>query len=181
MKLLRRTQFGNPILRTPTHRLSQDEILSPEIQGLIKNMYHTVDHKNYGVGLAAPQVGRSVAIAVIAIKPTPTRPDLVPQKLTIINPEVISSSSVKKSMWEACISFGGTSNTPYAQAVRHTQIRLRWHNESGHTQEADFDGFMAQVIQHEVDHLNGILFVDRVEDTHTFMTLSEYKNMRKNT
>jgi peptide deformylase len=72
MQLLKLTRFGNPILREPTRRLSNSEIKSAQIQSLIRDIRHTNGLKKYGVGLAAPQVGESVALSVIGIKPTPT-------------------------------------------------------------------------------------------------------------
>jgi peptide deformylase len=67
MKILRRTQFGNSILRQKAHKLSEDEILSKEIQELIANMRYTLKNRNYGIGIAAPQVGKSLALSIIEI------------------------------------------------------------------------------------------------------------------
>jgi peptide deformylase len=173
-KLLRKTEFGNPILGTAARVLSADEIQSSKIQELIQNMYYTLEHRKYGVGIAAPQVGQGIALSAIDTKPTPTRPDLVRQKLIIINPEIVKTYGQKVEEWEGCIS--GTEL--YAKVPRYKKIRLRWHDEQARVQERDFDGFMAHVIQHEVDHLHGILFVDKVEDTKSYMTFKEYKKMR---
>lgn len=174
-KILRRTEFGNPILRTISRRLSDEEIRSNNIQQLIEDMYYTLEHRKYGVGIAAPQVGRNLAISTIDTKPTPTRPDLVRQQLTIINPEIIKTYGDKIEEWEGCIS--GTEL--YAKVPRYKRVRLRWHDEQAHVHEQDFDGFLAHAIQHEVDHLNGILFVDKVEDTKSYKTFKEYMKMRK--
>jgi peptide deformylase len=173
-KILRRTEFGNPVLRRTTNRLSKEEILSAATQQLIENMYYTLELKKYGVGLAATQVGQSLAVSVIDTKPTPTRPELKRQKLTIINPEIMKLMGKKTAMWEGCIS----GSKLYAKVPRHTKIRLKWQDEKARTHEQDFDGFLAHVIQHEVDHLNGTLFVDRVKDTTSYMTFNEYKKMK---
>lgn len=175
LKLLRRTQFGNPVLRAKTRQLTSQEILSPTTQELIKNIHYTLEKRKYGVGLAAPQVGEAVALSVIAIKPTPTRPELVKEGLVIINPVITETYGQKISQWEGCIS--GTEI--YAQVPRYKKIRLQWLDQKSQKHERDFEGFIAQVIQHEVDHLNGILFVDLVTDTKSYMTFSEYKKMRK--
>ncbi len=174
-KLLRRTVFGNPILRHPAKKLSRQEILSSEIQQLIADMRYTVAKKKYGVGLAAPQVGVSVALSVIAIKPTPTRPHLEPFESVIINPEIIEYHGRRQGMWEGCISCGTGNDTLYAKALRYKTITLRWLNERGEQHEQMLSGFPAHVAQHEVDHLNGILFVDRVRDAATFMMAAEYR------
>jgi len=170
-KLLTKTEFGNPILRKQNRLLSDKEILSSKIQQLIQNMYFTLEKKKYGVGIAATQVGENIAISTIDTKPTPTRPDLKRQKLTIINPEIIKTYGKKKPMWEGCIS----GSELYAKVPRYKKIRLSWKDEKAKIHEQDFDGFLAHVIQHEVDHLNGVLFVDRVEDTKSYMTFGEYK------
>lgn len=173
-KVLRKTEFGNPILRNPNRALSDAEIVSLEIQQLVSNMYYTLENKKYGVGIAATQVGENVALSVIDTKPTPTRPDLKRQKLTIINPKIIKTYGKKVPMWEGCIS----GSKLYALVPRYNKIRLKWKDEKAKLYEADFDGFLAHVIQHEVDHLNGIIFLDKVEDSKSFMTFNEYKKMR---
>lgn len=174
-KILKKTEFGNPVLRVVAHRLSKEEILSDKIQALIEDMYYTVEHKKYGVGLAAPQVGRSVAISVVAIKATPSRPDLQPEQLTIINPEIVQFYGRKASMWEGCIS----GLELYAQVPRYKGLRIKWMDERAHEHEQDFGGFIAHVIQHEVDHLNGVLYVDKIRNTKSIMTIREYKKMRE--
>lgn len=179
-KILKRTEFGDTILRAKARRLSEDEILSEEIQQLIENIRYTVEKKKYGVGMAAPQVGASVAVSVIAIKPTPTRPDVKPFDSVIINPEVIEVFGKPLLMWEACLSFGTPTSYPYAQAVRHDKIRVKYLDEYAKKQEEIVEGFVAQVFQHETDHLNGVLFVDRVKDSKSFITLREYKKLKKN-
>lgn len=175
MRLLRRTQFGNPILRAPARELSLAEIRSPATQSLLVDMYYTLEKKDYGVGLAAPQVGEHTALAIIGLKPTPTRPNAETFSMTIINPKITRYYGSPVPMWEACIS----GPDLYGQAERHEKIRLRWHDEEAKSHEKDFEGLVAQVIQHEVDHLSGTLFVDRVRDTKTYVTASEYKKLRK--
>ena len=174
MKVLPRAQFGNPILRKRTKQLSKAEIVSPAIQQLIKNMQHTLIEKNLGIGLAAPQVGKSVALAVIAIRPTPHRPKVKEFDLVLINPKIIKHEG-SKELWEGCISAGsnGTADL-FAKVPRHTKITVNFYDENGKKCEKSFSGLKAQVIQHETDHLSGVLFVDHVKDTKTFMTYDEY-------
>ena len=174
-KTLRITQFGDPILRLTAARLTDEQIKSESVQTLIQSMYMKLAAGKQGVGIAAPQVGLSLAISVIHTKPTPTRPELIPQKLTIINPEIVMTHGEKTEEWEACLS--GTRL--YAQVPRFKKIRLRWQDESSQLHERDFTGFIAHVIQHEVDHLNGVLFVDKVKNTKSYMTYGEYKKMKR--
>jgi peptide deformylase len=175
MNLLPRTKFGNPILRAKARHLSREEILSDDIQTLIADMRYTVAKKQYGVGLAAPQVGKSVALSVIAIKTTPTRPDRTPFDMTIINPEIVETYGNRTGMWEGCISCGQGIDLLYAKALRYKKIKLRWLDEHAVQHEEILEDFTAHVAQHETDHLNGILFVDRVRDTKTYMMADEYR------
>ncbi len=175
MKILRRTQFGNPLLRQVARRLGKDEILSDEIQTLISHMYFTLDKKKYGIGLAAPQVGKSLALSVIRIAPMPWRPEVDEATMTIINPEIIRTYGRRSQLWEGCISFcGDQKEFPYAKALRWRKVRVRYLDDTAKSHEADFDGLLAHVLQHETDHLNGILFVDHVRDPKTYITVGEY-------
>lgn len=149
------TYFGNPVLRQKAKELTKDEILSDDIRTLIANMRHTVKEKEYGVGIAAPQVGISVALSVIGIKPTPNRPNLEPFETTIINPAIKEAYGDPKPMWEACISCGESSSLLYAQVPRFERIKLAWMDETGISREEILGGFVAHVAQHETDHLNG--------------------------
>ena len=174
-QILKATQFGNPILRSKTRRLTSAEVRSENIQALIDTMRYTLLKKAYGVGIAAPQVGVDIALSVIGIKPTPNRPNLESFETVIINPEIIETYGNKKRLWEGCISCGTGKNTLFAQVPRYKRIKLRWLDEKGIKQEEILDGFIAHVVQHEVDHLNGVLFVDRVKDPSTFMMADEYR------
>lgn len=175
MKILRKTNFGNPVLRQVARRLTADEIQSDEIQSLIDNMMYTVERKRYGVGLAAPQIGRSVAVSVVAIKATPSRPHLTAEDVVIINPEIVRTYGRRSAMWEGCISFGSGKDFPYAQAMRYAKVRVSYLDRWVTSHERDVTGLLAHVMQHEVDHLNGVLFVDHVKDTKTYTMVSEYK------
>jgi peptide deformylase len=179
MKLLPRSQFGNPILRQVAKPLTKNEIVSDEIQKLIKNMHFILSDKKLGVGLAAPQVGKSVALAVINIQKTELRPDVKPFKLTIINPVITKTYGRKTQRWEGCISSGAGKAGLFAKVPRYKKIELEYQDEKGKKQIKTFKDLQAHVIQHEVDHLNGILFVDRVKDTKTYMTYAEYKKARE--
>jgi peptide deformylase len=169
------TKFGNPVLREIASLLTFEEILSPNTQQLIGKMRTLLNDKQYGIGLSAPQVGHPIALSVIEMKPTPTLPDLGTKSLTLINPVIAKTYGDNKNMWEGCVSAGEGENTLCAKVPRPNKITLQWLDENAVQHEADFEGFIAHTIQHEVDHLNGILFVDRVEDTKTYMLVDEFK------
>lgn len=137
-------------------------------------MRYTLTKKQYGVGLAAPQIGQPLALAILGLKPTPTRPNTPKLSLTLINPEIVSHSPKRIAAWEGCIS----GPDMYGKAMRYGKIRMRWLDGQARSHEKDFEGLVAQVIQHEIDHLNGLLFVDRVKDSKTYVTASEYKKIR---
>lgn len=173
-KKLSLCKFGDPVLREKAKHMSEDDILSEKMQKLITNMKNLNAAKQYGVGLAAPQVGVSVALSIIGIKPTPTRPGLEPFDAVIINPHY-EGIGRRTGMWEGCQSTGTGKNTLYAKALRYHKIRATWFDESAVRHDELLEGFVAHVFQHETDHLNGILFVDRVRDTHTYMMADEFR------
>lgn len=174
MKTYKLTRFGNPILREKTIRLTVGEIKSDKIQQLIADIRYTNETKKYGVGLAAPQVDESVALSVIGIKPTPTRPNLEKFDQVIINPTYVGIGR-RTGMWEGCQSSGSGKNTLFGKALRYRKIRATWHDEHAEFHDEELSGFVAHVFHHEADHLNGILFVDKVRDSRTFMLADEYR------
>lgn len=173
-RILGLERAGNPILREVMPELSVDEIASDEIQNLIADIRYTNQQKQYGVGLAAPQVGVYAALSVIGIKPTPNRPDLELFEQVIINP-TYEGIGKQTGMWEACQSIGSGDDLLYGQVPRYSKIEATWYDEEGEYHEQVLNGFVAHVFQHETDHLNGLLFVDRVADTKTFMMADEYR------
>ena len=179
MKTLARTQFGNPVLRNTARKLTKTEITSAKIQGLIRNMRHTLTSVRLGVGLAAPQVGEEVALAVIVIQPTPHRPDVTPAEMVVINPEITETFGRKLELWEGCISSGPGKTGLFAKVPRYKKIKVNYLDEKGKSHHKMYEGLLAHVLQHETDHLNGILFPDRVRDTKTYMTYSEYVKMHR--
>ncbi len=173
-RVLELTRAGDPILRKVMPRVAPEDILSAEIQDLINNIRYTCREKQYGVGLAAPQVGAMYALSVIGIKPTPNRPKLEHFDQVIINPsyEGIGEPNGK---WEGCMSIGSGDDLLYGQAERFDEIEAEWLDEFGEYHKRILGGFVAHVFQHEADHVNGVLFVDKVRDTTTFMMADEYR------
>ena len=173
-KILTLTRAGKPILREEMPEIPREEILSNEIQDLIADIRYTNQQKQYGVGLAAPQVGVRKALSVIGIKPTPNRPNLEVFDQVIINPKY-EGIGEPVALWEGCQSVGSGDDILYAQAQRYEKIDAEWFDEKGEHRQKMLDGFVAHVFQHETDHLSGILFVDRVRDTKTYMMADEYR------
>lgn len=175
-RILSRTEFGNPILRTPAEKVLPSQISGKEIQSLIADMKHTLKLKKLGVGIAAPQLGVSKAISVIDIKQTKNRPDAIPFSKVIINPHVVKGIGKKVPMWEGCLSFAAANSPVFAQTMRYKKVMVNFYDEEGIYHEDEMlSGLPAHVFQHETDHLDGILFPERVHDHTTWMNASEYK------
>ncbi len=173
-KTLELIRFGNPVLRQKAKQLTESEIKDDKTQRLIADIRYTNQQKKYGVGLAASQVGVSVALSVIGIKPTPTRPNLEPFHQVIINP-TYEGIGRRTGMWEGCQSCGSGDDTLYGKALRYANIQATWYDERGVFHDEVLTDFIAQVFQHETDHLHGVLFVDKVRDTKTYMMADEYR------
>ncbi len=180
--LLDLTPEGDPLLREKCRRLSKDEVLSAEIQNLIDDMGYTSSERKTGVGLSANQVGRTEAISVIAIKPTPARPNLEPFEKVCINTEIAETFGDKEPMWEGCQSTATDENgePSMAQVSRFKKVRIGYLDRDGNEQSEVVEGFVAHVVQHETDHLNGILFTDLI-DPKDLITYKEFvdKSERK--
>lgn len=176
--MLRITYFGNHVLRHKSKELSVAEITSAKTQDLIDQMKELVKSKKFGIGLAAPQIGESFAVCVIAIKSTPTRPNLEPYEKIIINPS-FEGIGRHSQLWEGCISSGVGNNSLYAKVPRYRKIKATYYDQKGKFVTEILDGIKAHVFQHETDHVNGILFVDRVKDTKSYMLASEYRKLIK--
>jgi peptide deformylase len=173
MKIMHITEFGNSVLREKAKKLTTEEIKSQKVQQLIKNIRHTLTEQKLGVGLAAPQVGECLAISLIAILPTRHRPEVQPFELVIINPRITKTFGNRKQIWEGCISAGKSGL--FAKTPRYLKVEVEFLDEKGLKHKKIFEGLQAQVVQHETDHLNGVLFMDHVKDTSTYMTMKEYK------
>lgn len=144
-----------PIFTDPHPVLNQKtapiEETTPEIQQLVSNMRETM-HNAKGVGLAAPQIGKSVALCVIEL--VDDDPDVAIPFFALINPRVTWKSKKMVSMEEACLSILGIEGT----VKRADRVRVKAKNPEGEPIEIEADGYFARVLQHEIDHLNGILF-----------------------
>ena len=144
--------LGQETLRTPAIRIVK---VDDSIRQLAKDMLVTM-YSAKGIGLAAPQVGVQKRILVIDLNFED--PDAPPN--VFINPEIISSSANLDTYEEGCLSIPGV----YLNVLRPSSIKLSYRDEMGRPKKMNADGLMARCIQHEIDHLNGVLFVDKVTD-----------------
>ena len=144
--------LGQETLRTPAIRIVK---VDDSIRQLAKDMLVTM-YSAKGIGLAAPQVGVQKRILVIDLNFED--PDAPPN--VFINPEIISSSASLDTYEEGCLSIPGV----YLNVLRPSSIKLSYRDEMGRPKKMNAEGLMARCIQHEIDHLNGVLFVDKVTD-----------------
>lgn len=157
----------NPILRETAEVVPLDKISSPKIQKIIERMKQALLSQDDGVAIAAPQIGESFRIFVvsgrvkkIANKNKVESADEKDEDLVFINPEILSLSKKKKKMEEGCLSVRWL----YGEVERSEKAKIKAYDEKGKLVERGSSGLMAQIFQHEIDHLNGILFIDKAEN-----------------
>lgn len=170
MKTLPRTQFGNPILRRRYKAVPAAFLKTPAFKRLVKQMFYTM-HRVQGVGLAAPQINKPLRLAVIGVSPARMgRGARSYFRRVIVNPKVTWHSKKKESDWEGCLSFPGVRG----HVPRWTAVKVRYMDKAGKWLTEKHSGFLARVFQHEIDHLNGVVYVDCMEDMKTLMTHKEF-------
>jgi peptide deformylase len=150
-------QLGHPLLKAPARVLDPSELAGEDVRSLARDLFETLDDAG-GVGLAAPQVGASVRLIVAGSFPTERNPDrpFVPMS-AMINPRIVRASAETEPGWEGCLSFlQYRVRVARARAVQIAYLRL-----DGTPDEIEASGFFARVLQHEIDHLDGILTLDR--------------------
>lgn len=147
--------YGHPVLRNISQPVKEDY---PELKTLVANMFETM-YASEGVGLAAPQIGRNDRIVVIDADPLSENfPECAGRKFTLINPEIEILDGDSCSRAEGCLSLPGLSEN--VSRVEH--IRLKWVDENFQPHEEEISGFLARVVQHECDHLDGKLYIDHI-------------------
>ena len=146
--------FGNSILRCKCSPVQENQ----PVEDILKNMYETM-YNAQGVGLAAPQVGLDLSIFIIDTTPfCDDENNLIPLKKEFINPEIIDYSGKDESFNEGCLSIPGLRE----DVIRKDQIRIRYFDKNFNEHTEKYEGINSRVIQHEYDHLMGVLFTDRV-------------------
>jgi peptide deformylase len=171
MPLLRQiAQLGHPVLRTPAARVALPA--ADALRALVDDMRETMRDAN-GVGIAAPQVYESSRLFIVASRPNPRYPDapLMEEPEVVINPEILERSDELVKGWEGCLSIPGFRG----HVPRHRRIRARYQTLDGREVEAEFVDFVARIFQHEFDHIEGVVFLDRLESTRDVVTEREYQ------
>jgi len=164
--------IGDPVLRAPAADATRLHLETPAFAALLADLVDTM-HAEDGIGIAAPQIGESVRVAVIEIASASTRyPGMQPFPLTLfVNPRVVVVDATEQGFWEGCLSVPGLRG--YVRRPR--AVRVEYLDAAGAPRVLAAEGFLATVIQHELDHLDGVLFVDRVRDTTRLATVENYQ------
>ena len=164
-------QHEHPVLRGIAAPVSASDFGSPELKKIIGKMKAALDSQRDGVAIAAPQIGVPLRIFVVAgfIFKKETDP-VAPVERVFINPEILALSKQKKWLEEGCLSV----RYLYGEVSRSTKAKIRAYDETGKAFTVGGSGLLAQIFQHEVDHLNGALFIDTARNIHE-LTIEEHE------
>jgi peptide deformylase len=159
-------RLGHPALRSPAQPLAPNQIGDPEIQTLIDDMIETM-REAHGVGLAAPQLGEEIQLFVYQAAGPPEIPLHV-----VINPMITPQVRELVYDWEGCLSIPDLRGL----VPRHPAVRVQGLDREGQPLDYSVTGFEARIVQHEFDHLNGVVFLDRMRDLRSLAFIEEWEN-----
>jgi peptide deformylase len=167
-KILQIAEIGSPVLRQRSTVIGN--VTDRQLDDLIVDLIATADAAN-GVGIAAPQVAASIRLFIVASRPSPRYPYAPTMTPTaMINPEIVDRSGELVAGWEGCLSVPGLRGL----VLRDQAIEVKYFTKYGELVQAELTGFVARIFQHELDHLDGILFPDRVSTPTDLITEAEY-------
>jgi len=170
MSILKVARMGHPVLRSRAQAIPTSEIKSAAVQRLIDDMMDTMV-EYHGIGLAAPQVHEGLRLFVAVLEPGSGSDKEEPaEPIAIINPEIAVIGDELVEDWEGCLSIPDIRG----RVPRPRDIRMRAYDRDGRRIELDLHGYPARVAQHETDHLDGILFFDRMQSFNSLTFLEEY-------
>ncbi len=171
MAVLKVAHLGHPILRQVAEPVSPEAIGAPEIQRLIDDMFETMDDHD-GAGLAAPQVHVSRRIAIYGVDANPRYPDAEAVPLTVlINPKLTPLGEDQEEDWEGCLSVPDLRG----KVPRFARVRVEAYGRDGKRLRFEARDFHARVVQHECDHLDGKVYLDRMRSMETLSFLPEFQ------
>jgi len=166
MSILKVARMGHPVLRERARLVSKSDLRDPLMQKLIDDMIDTM-HEYHGVGLAAPQVHEGLRLFVALLEEDPGPKS---EAVVIVNPEIVPVGSIKEEGWEGCLSIPDIRG----MVPRFTEITVSALDREGKAIELVLKNFSARVAQHETDHLDGVLFFDRMTTMQSLTFLDEY-------
>jgi peptide deformylase len=168
MSILKIARMGHPVLRARARKVEAAEVKSPAFQKLVDDMIETMREYD-GIGLAAPQVHEGVRLALIGIEDGRGQDHSI-RVLPVVNPEIAPVGKETEEDWEGCLSLPKLRG----RVVRPSHIQIRALDRRGNKMELDLEGYPARVAQHEIDHLDGVLFIDRMKSLETLTFLEEF-------
>ena len=142
------------MLKKKAKPLFKDELATEEFKALIDKMKRALEREKYGVALAAPQIGESKQVFIVSENVLPEGEKI------FINPKIIKHSKKKENKQEGCLSVKGY----YGEVPRYKQVTIEFLNTKGEKKTLGASGFLAQIFQHEIDHLNGILYIEKATE-----------------
>src|SRR5918999_271443 len=166
MSILKVARMGHPVLRRRARPLDKSDIRNPAVQKFIDDMIETM-YEYHGVGLAAPQVHEGLRLFVAMLDEEPGEES---EALVVVNPEITPNSAATEEGWEGCLSIPDIRG----MVPRHTDITVKALDRNGKVMELRLRGFPARVAQHETDHLDGVLFLDRMKSMQSLTFLEEF-------
>lgn len=163
--------YGHPLLRKVSEEINQNY---EGLNELIQNMKETM-HATDGIGIAAPQVGKSIRLIYIDVDVLADKfPELKDKRMVLINPILtIDETSPTVTREEGCLSVPDV----HENVTRHSRIHLNWFDENWQEHSEDIEGYLARVVQHEYDHLEGKLFIDRISPIRKQMNRRKLNNI----
>jgi peptide deformylase len=166
MSILKVARMGHPVLRRPARALDKSDLKNPALQKLFDDMIDTMYEYN-GVGLAGPQVHEGLRVFVAMLDEEPGQDS---EAMVVVNPEIVPNSAATEEGWEGCLSIPDIRG----MVPRHTDITVKALDRNGRHIELKLKGFPARVAQHETDHLDGVLFFDRMQSMQSLTFLEEF-------
>ncbi|MBI3557971.1 MAG: peptide deformylase [Deltaproteobacteria bacterium] len=171
MAILKVARMGHPILRREAAPVTEKEIKSAELQQFIDDMIETM-HEYDGLGLAAPQVHRPIRLSVVEVQDNPRYPNKEHVGLHVfINPVLTILNKATNSYWEGCLSVPGLRGL----VARPNKIKVKYLDRDGKAAEFIAENFLSTVLQHEFDHLDGKLYIDRLVDSTKLVFEQEFE------
>lgn len=170
-------QIGNPILTTKSSPVK--EVTSKETKSLIRDLLDTCrENADISAGLASPQIGINKRICIcrrVDLEEKQPNTEIDPEILweVLINPELIKSSKDLSTEWEACLSIGIGKDNLWGPVNRAKKVKVKYTTPSGNKETLEADGYFSHIIQHEIDHLNGILFVSYIANPNNLWRLED--------